>query len=197
MGRSTRRRPRVTGLPMGVWQGTQPPDKWDTESSDAIWRMSNAVMTNAPIEIAETLCLFIFILFITLFEIMWFIPRAIVHPSIAVPLVERAQNLAAHFWKVSQPNLQWAANLFCSPLLWVAHSFISAIGCDTLIMIGKLPDCNLSTSFHLICCPELQASLSLSCSCTGVNHFKLWWNLYHFGFSGVALGMQLMRCHTW
>ena len=171
MGRSTRRRPRVTGLPMGVWQGTQPPDKWDTESSEVMWRMSNAFMTNAPIAIAETLYLFMFILFITLFEIMWFIPRAIVHPSIAVPLVERAQKLAAHFCKVSQPNLQWASNLFCSPLLWMTHSFVSSIGCETPITIGKLPDCNLSTPFHLIFCLGSQASLSLSCSCTGVNHF--------------------------
>ena len=171
MGRSTRRRPRVTGLPMGVWQGTQPPDKWDTESSEVMWRMSNAVMTNAPIAIAETLCLFVSILFIMLFEVMWFIPRAIIHPSIAVPLVERAQKLAAHFWKVSQPNLQWAANVFCSPLLWMTWSFISAIGCDTLITIGKLPDCNLSTPFHLIRCFGSQASLSLLYSCTGVSHF--------------------------
>ena len=126
---------------MGVWQGTQPPDKWDTESSDAMWRMSNAIMMNAPIAIAETHCLFTFILFITLFKIMWFIHRAIARPSILVPPVQHAVQLAAHFWKVSQPNLQWAANIFCSPLLWMAQSFISSIGGDTLIVIGTLPDC--------------------------------------------------------
>ena len=190
MGRSTRRRPRVTGLPMGVWQGTQPPDKLDTESSEVLWRMSNAFMSNAPIAIAETLGLFIFILFVTLCKIMWFIPRAIIHPSIAVPLVVCTQKLVAHFWKVSQPNLQWSANLFCSALLWAAQSFTSSIGCDTLITIGKLPDCNLSTPFHLICCLGPQASVSLSTTSSSGG-------LYHFGFSGVALGMQLMRCHTW
>ena len=155
-------------------------------------------MTNAPIAIAETLCLFTFILFVTLFEIMWLIPRAIIHPSIAVPLTEPAQKLVAHFWKVAQPNVQWAANLFCSPLLWVvAHSLISSIGFDALITIGKLPDCNLSTPCHLICCLASQASVSLLCSCTGVNQFQLWWTLYcvgfSFGFSGVFPGMQLMR----
>ena len=192
MGRSTRRRPRVTGLPMGVWQGTQPPDKWDTESSDAIWRMSNAIMTNAPIAIAETFCLFIFILFVTLFEIMWFIPRAIVRPSILVPPVQHAVQLAVHFWKVSQPNLQWAANIFCSLLLWMAQSFISSIGYDTLIMIGKLPDLHSSTPFHLICCLGSQASARLSCPCIGDNHFQLCWTPYHFGSSGVVHRMQLM-----
>ena len=85
---------------MGVWQGTQSPDKWDIEPSEVIWRMRNAFVMNAPIAIAETACLFTFIFFIMLFEIMWFIPRAILHPSIAVPLVERAQKLAVHFWKV-------------------------------------------------------------------------------------------------
>ena len=180
MGRSTRRRPRVTGLPMGVWQGTQPPDKSDAESSEVMWRMSNAFVTNAPIAIAETLCLFTFILLITLFEIMWFNTRAIVHPSIAVPLVHRTQKLVAYLWKVSQPNLQWAANLFCSPLLWMAHSFISSIGFDKLITIGKLPDCNLSTPFHLTCCLGSQAAVSLLCSCTGVSHFQLCWTLYRF-----------------
>ena len=100
---------------MGVWQGTQPPDKWDTEPSEVMWRMSNAIMMNAPIAIAEALCLFTFILLITLFEIMWFIPRAIVHPSIAVPVVQRGQKIVAHLWKVSQPNLQWAVNYSVLP----------------------------------------------------------------------------------
>ena len=180
MGRSTRRRPRVTGLPMGVWQGTRPPDKWDTEPSEVVWRMSNSFVTNAPIAIAETLCLFTSILFITLFEIIWFIPRAIVHPSVAFPLVQHTQKLVAHFWKVPQPNLLWTANLFCSLLLWVANSFICSIGCDTLITIGKPPDCNLSTLSNLICCLGSQASASLSCSYTRVSHFQLWWALHRF-----------------